>query len=223
MKEMKRALDDNDKKLKKDKIIEQALQIFNELSYQKIKIEDIAKNSNVAKGTIFLYFKTKESLFLEITIREFETLFKIFEDVLKKEFKPNENYLPDDFINFLKLSFSRYTNYKILFRLISITNVILEQNSDYNTTSLFKKMLYDNLIKTGANIEELFIFIKKGMGISILLDIYAIIIGFQNITDSSVISKEVIEKENLTLFKFNFEEMFFSAVKLLILGLNNSK
>ncbi|HPO48893.1 MAG TPA: TetR family transcriptional regulator [Spirochaetota bacterium] len=214
-----RAYDDKDKEARKKQIIEQALIIFNETAYQNIKIENIAKNTNIAKGTFFLYFKTKESLFLEITTNEFENLFRIFKLNLENNFIPGQKYYPEDFINFLKNSFSQYADRKILFRLMSITNVILEKNSDYKTVKAFKKMLYVNLINTGEKIEKVFNFVSRGGGNALLLNIYALIIGFQNITDSSEIAKEVIENENLTLFNMNFEDLFFSALKLLLLGI----
>lgn len=219
MEKKNRSIDDKSKKLKKQEIINQTLMIFNESSYQDIKIDDIAQKANVAKGTVFLYFKTKESLFLEITIQEFRKLFESFNLNLKKISDLKEKNTTDDFILFLKTSFSECTNCKTLFRLISITNVILEQNSDYETTKDFKIMLYNNLLEIGTKFEKCFQFIPENNGIGLLLNIYALIIGYHNITDSSRIAKEVIEKENLPLFNLDFDKCFFSAIKQLLQGL----
>ncbi len=44
-------------------IIEAALQVFIEKGFGPAKMEDIAKRAGVAKGTVFIYFPTKEDLF----------------------------------------------------------------------------------------------------------------------------------------------------------------
>ena len=50
----------------KEKIIEAAIQSFSQTGYDRTKMEDIAKRLGLSKGTIYLYFKSKEDLFLGI-------------------------------------------------------------------------------------------------------------------------------------------------------------
>jgi AcrR family transcriptional regulator len=48
------------------KIIQAAIQSFSLTGYDRTKMDDIARRMNLSKGTLYLYFKSKEDLFLEI-------------------------------------------------------------------------------------------------------------------------------------------------------------
>lgn len=56
---------------KKDIIINAAIQVFAEKGYSKAKISDIAKLANVADGTVYDYFSSKEDLLLSIPQKHF--------------------------------------------------------------------------------------------------------------------------------------------------------
>jgi len=50
----------------KEKIIQSAIESFAQTGYDRTKMEDIAKRLGLSKGTIYLYFRSKEDLFLAI-------------------------------------------------------------------------------------------------------------------------------------------------------------
>jgi TetR/AcrR family transcriptional regulator, repressor for uid operon len=50
----------------KEKIIQAAVESFSQTGFDRTKMEDIAKRLGLSKGTIYLYFKSKEDLFLAI-------------------------------------------------------------------------------------------------------------------------------------------------------------
>lgn len=50
----------------KEKIIRAAIDSFAQTGFDRTKMEDIAKRLGLSKGTIYLYFKSKEDLFLAI-------------------------------------------------------------------------------------------------------------------------------------------------------------
>ena len=47
----------------KEKIVQAAIATFSKYGYDKTRMDDIAENANLSKGTIYLYFKSKEKLF----------------------------------------------------------------------------------------------------------------------------------------------------------------
>ncbi len=49
-----------------DEIIEAAQQVFGEMGFARAKIDDVARLAGVSKGTVYLYFDSKESLFREM-------------------------------------------------------------------------------------------------------------------------------------------------------------
>lgn len=53
-----------------DEIVEAAMETFLKVGYARAKVIDIAKKAGAAKGTVYLYFKTKDQLF-EAVVRRF--------------------------------------------------------------------------------------------------------------------------------------------------------
>ena len=74
----------------RDKIIQAAIQSFSQTGFDRTKVEDIAKRLGLSKGTIYLYFASKEDLFLAICEyylkvmkeRQHSTVFSKREDLL---------------------------------------------------------------------------------------------------------------------------------------------
>ena len=55
-------------------ILEAARHIFARLGYAATNVEDIAKEAGMAKGTVYLYFKSKEEVFGAVLARDLESL-----------------------------------------------------------------------------------------------------------------------------------------------------
>jgi len=53
-----------------DRILDAAAELILRWGYKKTTIDDIAKQARVAKGTIYLHWKTREDLFMALIIRE---------------------------------------------------------------------------------------------------------------------------------------------------------
>src|SRR5512135_3354892 len=56
--------------IKRQKIIEAAIEVFSKDTFQNSSISEIAQKANVAEGTIYQYFKNKEDLFFSIPIEK---------------------------------------------------------------------------------------------------------------------------------------------------------
>ena len=58
----------------KKQLVDAAIDLFHEKGYQKTRVSDIVAQAGVAQGTFYLYFKSKEDVFLHIS-SEFTALF----------------------------------------------------------------------------------------------------------------------------------------------------
>jgi TetR/AcrR family fatty acid metabolism transcriptional regulator len=58
------------KDLKKQQIIEAAIEVFSKNNFQNSTISQIAQKADVAEGTIYQYFKNKEDLFFSIPVEK---------------------------------------------------------------------------------------------------------------------------------------------------------
>jgi len=64
-----------------DRILDAAAELILRWGYRKTTIDDIAKQAGVAKGTIYLHWKTREDLFLALMAREG---LKVTEDIKQR-------------------------------------------------------------------------------------------------------------------------------------------
>ncbi|MCA2960947.1 MAG: TetR family transcriptional regulator [Silvanigrellales bacterium] len=84
----KRAIQFEDKENKRKQIVIAARELFTVRDFFFVKMEDVATKAGVAKGTLYLYFGTKEELFLAVAETEigewFESLYGAVEDISKR-------------------------------------------------------------------------------------------------------------------------------------------
>lgn len=171
---MPKILSDNDRKLKKEYIIEVALDMFDNLNYFEITMNKLAKNCSIAKGTLFNYFETKETLFTEILYKEYFkwgeyelqqlAQHKLFTKQKYKEFIINQT--KDVLYNRLRLV-----------RLVSLKRTIL--NNNVSPKLLVEEIAgLDRIIKQiSNNTEEKIDFLKKDQIYKLYMTRHIIILG----------------------------------------------
>jgi AcrR family transcriptional regulator len=64
--ELKRARTQDEKYFRRVQILESAELLFQEVGYESFSMGNLAKKSGVVKGTLYLYFKTREEVFLTL-------------------------------------------------------------------------------------------------------------------------------------------------------------
>ncbi|MGI9534251.1 MAG: TetR/AcrR family transcriptional regulator, partial [Thermodesulfobacteriota bacterium] len=76
---------------KKNNIIRIAAKLFSDKSFHDVTMDEIAEQVGVAKGTLYLYFSSKENLYLEILEHTFDTIESLLEsEVAKSDSAPEK-------------------------------------------------------------------------------------------------------------------------------------
>lgn len=78
----KKSVEDKQKKMVM--IIDAAETVFFSKGFKKTSMDDVAKEADVAKGTLYLYFKSKRDLYYAIGLRALKTMVNMFEESIKK-------------------------------------------------------------------------------------------------------------------------------------------
>ncbi len=81
-----------EKKFKKNYIIEKATGLFLEGGFEKTTMSDIARESDFAKGTLYLYFKSKEDIIAEIKKNIFENLLVKMKKLLNSKISVQDKF-----------------------------------------------------------------------------------------------------------------------------------
>lgn len=138
----KRAMTPEAKALKAAAIMEQAAAMFLALPYEKIKMSDIAKKMGMSNGILFVYFKTKESLFFTVLCREYEKrlarLKVMAAEVPVQRFEDFNNLIMNELMELVD------TN-PLYIKLESMRTAILERNVDAEIMLTHKVHLYRRL------------------------------------------------------------------------------
>lgn len=207
-----RATKDEDKLAKRQVILTAALQIFRNTSYNEVTMSAVAIKAKLAKGTLFLYFPTKEELFLVLMEEQLVEWFNTVDaelDALEEKSIPAIASLFADSLE----ERAEFT------RLLAIHSTILEQNVSYESIFKHKQIIMQRLAGTGLRLERSLSFLKAGQGAHILLQSQALVVGLWHLTDPSPTARKVIEKEGLNAFKLDFHLEFQNILTSLLYGI----
>ena len=74
-----------EKEHRKEEIVDAAQKLFLEKGLQTTTMDEIAEAAELSKGTIYLYYKSKEDLYLAVIMRWMQTLHEMFDAKIKTE------------------------------------------------------------------------------------------------------------------------------------------
>lgn len=75
------------------RILRSAMQQFQRLGYRRTSIDDVARESGVAKGTVYLHFKNKAELFLHAVAEEKKQFAERYRQLFTADLAPQERLL----------------------------------------------------------------------------------------------------------------------------------
>lgn len=94
-----------EKEIRRKDIIDAAERVFFSKGYESTSMDEVAKEAEFSKRTVYVYFSSKEQIYFEIMIRGYRLLIKMIEDSFKAN--PSRNALDelrDIFFTFWKFS-----------------------------------------------------------------------------------------------------------------------
>jgi AcrR family transcriptional regulator len=211
-----KAISDEQKQERRQAIINAALLLFQRSPYDQVSMNKIAQKANIAKGTVYIYFKTKEELFLTLLMELGERFWNEYDAALQQVKSDELDNRIDTFIFLMEKLFDNHTD---LIRLRAIVHIILENNINYDMALFFKQISHERMLTTGILLESCFPFLNSGDGAQFVAQMDIIILGFSQVEEPPPMMKEIIEKENLHLFKVDFKKNVLGLIKNLLSSL----
>ncbi|MBO6824650.1 MAG: TetR family transcriptional regulator [Sneathiella sp.] len=209
----KRAVSAHQKNLRREALLTAARELFVEAGFFDVSMAMIAKRAAMAKGTVYLYYKTKEELFLELSRRDLEIW---FEDLISKLQNLPEN--PETHA-FVKAVMATLEGRQTAIRLLSLLHLVLEQNVSREEVLNFKLDLLNHSEIAGAEIERVLPFVHQGQGVEILAAIHCQIIGWGQMTDISPVVNEVLEDKRLSPLRIDFAASLQTSLLCMVEGI----
>jgi AcrR family transcriptional regulator len=132
--------------VKKNNMIKIAAKLFSQKSFHDVTMDEIAEKVGVAKGTIYLYFSSKDNLYLEILEHTFDSI----ESLLEKEV--NTDFLaPDKLKKVLAIVINFYRENIDVLKILSRDETHLIQEH-HDLTEKWRRRrieLYEKIIEKG--------------------------------------------------------------------------
>lgn len=101
---------DREKEFKKQLIAEAAFQLFSASSFEAVTVEDIARRAEFGKGTLYLYFDSKEEILIYIIAQGIDELAKVIADLCAREADVTEALN-----HYISLQYDFYRKYHSMF------------------------------------------------------------------------------------------------------------
>lgn len=212
---VRRAIKDSQKQERYEAIITAANDILAVTPYQDITLEAVAARVGVARGTLYLYFKTKEELFLTLLERIAVDWYDCLDAQLKAACAADIKPEIEQIAILFTASIVQRPNFV---RLMSLLHNILEYNINYERAADFKRNMAEHRRQTAQLLEKCLPFLQPGQGGQLMLYSNTLIIGFMHQAEPAPVVKEILAEQGMEIFHVNFQEDFSKAFRALIYG-----
>jgi AcrR family transcriptional regulator len=205
-----RARSARDKQERRAAILAAAEELF-EARGLAFTMADAAEGAGLAKGTLYLYFTTKEAMLLALLE---EKLFAWFDAMdARLDAAAARRGAPA----LAALLSSSVAEEPTLVRLLAVLQTVLEHNIAPEEVLPFKAELARRTAATGARLETRGL--PKGEGERLLLRFHALIIGLHQMAEPAPAMREVLAREELAALRIDFQEELSSALAALVRGI----
>lgn len=204
------------KRRRRDSIVQAALRRYQARDLDAITMAEIAAAVGLAKGTLYLYFSTKEELFLAVLERQLDEWF----DQVDATLGSGSGRLPAAALT--ALFADSLAARPALRRLLALLGCVLEQNVEYDRALRFKWRLAGRLTATGTELERRTIFLRPGDGTRLLRQIQGLVIGLQQQAEPAAVVRRILEAPGLEALRVDFDREFRSAAGALLTGLERT-
>ena len=209
-----RAMDEQAKQARRNEIIEAALSLLEEAQdYDSVTMSRIAKEAGVAKGTLYLYFQTKEELFMQ-------AMGDILGDWLGAWIADLEALpTPAPIEDVVELLAKTFTERPLLTSLYTILHSTIEANISTEVAIAYKRRLRDEILPIGELIEKKVAQLNEPSdGFRFLLRTNAIMLGVYQQANPAPAAAKALKAIDLAMFRVDFEEEFTAICTALLRG-----
>lgn len=209
-----RARSQADKDLRRSHLIAAAKQLFAQANYEDVTIAQVAERAGVAKGTPYIYFANKETLFLELVCAELsEWLAELTPRLKRQRSADPASAVP----RLLARSISERVDLR---RLLVILHSVIEPNIDAESAHAFKVFLRDLLSEAGAALADKL----PGLGVEnamiLILQMHALTISVTQLADPPpVIAQVMADDPTLQGMCLDFEPFMSDTLSTLVRGM----
>ena len=198
----KRAVAPEDKTARRAAIVRAAEELSSRGA--AFSMDQLARRAGVAKGTVYLYFGTREEVLLAVHEKQSHELFDVVERALAAAAPTGESVVRSG-LRYLR-------SHPEFYPLAANCRGMLDTNVSTEAAFAFKDRIARRLAALGARIEGLYAGLKAGEGAALLMNCYALILGLWQLADVPLSLRAIMHRAEMQIFRIDFERQLSAAL-----------
>ena len=192
------------KSARRDAIVHGAEALLRRDPSATFAVDEIARRAGLAKGTVYLYFRTREEVLLAVHDKQTHELFDLVERALAGAKAGGEKVVAAG-LGYLRAHPEFYP-------LAGNCRGMLDTNVGVEAALAFKIGVGQRLTPLGARIEALYPGLAPGEGAALLMNCYALIIGLWQQADPPACLRKSMSRPDMAIFRIDFEKQLSAAL-----------
>ena len=185
-------------------IVDAATALLREAPLGQFSVESLARRAGLAKGTVYLYFGTREEVLLAVHAERAQQLFNVLERALAPP-KADALRIARAVVRHLKA-------HPEFLPLAATCRGMLETNISVETALGFKRAIGARLGELGARVEALYPRLPAGAGVTLLMASYGLMLGMWQIAEPPECLAEAMKLPEMRVFRIDFEKQLTTAL-----------
>lgn len=199
-----RAIGPEDKSERRAAIVRAAEALLRRDPSATFAVEQIARRAALAKGTVYLYFGSREEVLLAVHEKQTHELFDVVERALSAPEAHGRRVV--------EAGLAYLGEHPEFYPLAGNCRGMLDTNVGTGAALAFKAGIASRLQPLGARIEAIFPGLREGEGVALLTNCYALIIGLWQQADPPRCLRKVLHRPELAMFRIDFEAQLVAAL-----------
>lgn len=203
-----RARSDDEKILKRQMILDAAWYLLEKSDGKLPTAIEIANYANISKGTVYVYFKTKEEIFLDLFLAKLREWAKYTEKILGSK---KTNDIPS-----VSSALAQYPSKNPLILVLGgLLHGIIEKNAPFTALLKMKTQVAELMQSIGSLLNKYLPWLPPEQGAKSMLTLYTLYTSvFQSFSSPAQLKKE-LKKLNIDIFEVDLEpDMVNSGIVL---------
>lgn len=205
-----RAIGTEDKEVRRQAILDAVEKLFLKHPGRMASVSEVAQAAGLAKGTVYLYFPSKEEMLLALHERHVAHFFRQLMGKLAEKG-------PFDFDDIFPVTRDHLIRLPGYLELTSRCFGLMDREIPADTALAFKARIAQTLQAAGVHLERHFD-MASGGGVTLLLDSYGLIVGLWQLLHPNERFGKAMRRPELRILDRNYEKEIEHGLRALWLG-----
>ena len=211
---MPNAISTEQKAAKAEAIAAAAVALTREVRFEEWTVAQVARRAGVAKGTVFLYYESKEALGLAVVRR----LMAEWLDELDRRIAEAAPLAPAAAAQ----TIARSLESRVLRRALGLVGQ-LEHGAGRAAVEGYRGWLLERFARTGGLLEGALPFLRPAEGVRLLLLVEALAVGYHALAEPTPVVDAVLADERFAPLRVDFRRALAESIWMQLEGLRSSR